>query len=147
MSAAAAAAAHQVGSEEPGRAGQVTSIRGSLAPGWEWELVMQSGQTRMALIQLSSSVSPPLQQRELGRAGSGGRLGLHAQICPQGHQSHVLAVDLGTICEVTLSLCKAPCPVPYSTTPVCCPSFQNRGKGTWPRSSNKEKHTHTTRWL
>lgn len=31
----------------------MTSIRGSLAPGWEWELVMQSGQTRMALIQLS----------------------------------------------------------------------------------------------
>lgn len=46
-------------------------------------------------------------------------------------------------CEVTLLLCNAPCQVP-TLHALCCPSFQNRGKGTWPRSSNKEKHTHNT---
>lgn len=43
----------QQGSGASGPAMQVTSICVSLAPDREWELVVQSGQTQMALIQLS----------------------------------------------------------------------------------------------
>lgn len=43
----------EAGSGGPGRAVQMTSICVSLAPGRERELVVQSGQTQMALLQLS----------------------------------------------------------------------------------------------